>query len=435
MDHLEAIRDLRFPAPLPQRLLHVRQHVDAPRVEDVAAAVEESLRPLLSVLRPRARVAVGVGSRGIHDLPLIVRTVVSVLTAHGVAPTIVPAMGSHGGATAEGQIDVLERLGVTEASVGAPIAASMEVVEIGRIPGGPRLYQGMDSHAADHTLLISRIKPHTDFRGKLESGPAKMTVIGLGKRTGAEAMHMGGTVSFQQYLAPAAAQCAQQSNLLGALCLLENAREETAHVTFLAADEIGGPREEALLVQAKSLLGRIPLNEVDVLVVREMGKEISGTGFDTNVIGRLRVPGQDDRFGKLFAAVIAVLDLTPNTHGHASGIGLADVTTARLVRQIDWGATYTNAVTAGIFGLQRHALPITMASDERALEVAVRCCARPADAARWLFIRNTLAVEELWVSESLRDTVAAHNELTILGETPLCFDAAGVMQSPWSMPG
>ncbi len=382
MDHLDAIRELRFPAPLPERLIQVRQHVDSPRVVHVAAAVEAALQPLLPALKPGEKVAIGVGSRGIHNLPLIVRAVVDALLARGTHPYIVPAMGSHGGATAEGQIGVLERLGVTEESAGAPIVASMEVVEIGRVPGGPSIYQGIDAHSADHTLLIARIKPHTDFRGRIESGPSKMAVIGLGKRTGAEAMHVGGTASFQQFLARGAAVGAQRSNLLGALCILENAHEETARITSLAATEFGGPLEEALLVEARSLLGRIPFAEVEVLVVREMGKEISGTGFDTNVIGRLRIPGQDDRFGDFFTPVLAVLDLTPGTHGHASGIGLADVTTARLVRKIDWTATYTNAITAGIFGLQRHALPITMADDQRALEVAVRCCARPIADAR-----------------------------------------------------
>ncbi len=434
MNQLEAIRDLRFPAPLPQHLLHLRHHMDAPRVDDVAVAVVQVLEPLLRSVQPGARVAVCVGSRGIHNLPLIVRTVIELLKAHGAQPYIVPAMGSHGGATAAGQIGVLERLGVTPESTGAPVTASMDVVEIGRIPGGPRIYQGRDAYGADHTLLIARIKPHTDFRGTLESGPAKMAVIGLGKQTGAQAMHVGCAASFQAYLAPGASLAAQQSNLLGALCVLENAHEETARVVALAAGEIGGPREQALLVEAKALLGRIPFDEVDVLVVREMGKEISGTGFDTNVIGRLRIPGQDDRFGNLFAVVIAVLDLTPGTHGHASGMGLADVTTARLVQKIDWAATYTNAITAGIFGLQRHALPITMANDERALEVAVRCCARPVDAARWLFVRNTLAVDELWVSETLRAAVLSNPALEILDETPLAFDAAGVMQSPWLMP-
>ncbi len=404
------------------------------RVADVTAAVAEALQPLIAQVQLGAQVAVGVGSRGIHNLPLIVRTVVTLLQQAGAKPYIVPAMGSHGGATAEGQIGVLERLGITMESVGAPIVASMEVVELGRIAGGPALYQGVDSHGAQYTLLIARIKPHTDFRGALESGPSKMAVIGLGKQIGAQAMHVGGTASFQRYLGTGAATVAAQSNLLGALCVLENAHEETARVVALAAHEIGGAREQALLVEAKALLGRIPLDEADILVVREMGKEVSGTGFDTNVIGRLRIPGQDDRFGPFLAAVVAVLDLTPGTHGHASGIGLADVTTARLVRQIDWSATYTNAVTAGIFGLQRHALPITMADDERALEVAARCCARPVADARWIFVRNTLAVDELWVSETLRSAVAAQPTLEILGETALSFDGAGAMTSPWAMP-
>ncbi len=424
---------LRFEAPLPDTLLEVQQRIDAPCVADPPAAVHAQTLRLLAGVQPGARVAVGVPSRGVAGLPDLVRAVVGAVRACGALPYLVPAMGSHGGATAEGQIAVLERLGVTEASAGCPVHASMEVVQVGTLDDGTPLYQGMDSFSADHTLLVSRVKPHTDFRAHLESGPSKMAAIGLGKQRGAAALHTGGTASFQRLLAPAARIYAARTNLLGALCLVENAREETAIVQGLTADEIGTEAESVLLEQARRLMARLPLDELEVLVVRRIGKNISGTGLDPNVVGRLRIPGQDDHFGPLHVAVIAVLDLSDETHGHASGIGLADVTTRRLVEKIDWDATYTNGITAGIFGLQRQMLPIPMADDQRAVEVALRCCGRPATQARMALIEDTLHLEQFWVSETLRSAVEATPALAIVGECPLQFDARGTMLRPWAM--
>ncbi len=206
MKLLEQIQQLDFPAPLPETLLVVEQRFDAPQVPDVAAAARKALEEsgMLAKMRPGQSVAVGAGSRGIANLPTIVCAVVERLKEAGLKPFVVPAMGSHGGATAEGQLEMLAQLGVTEAAVGTEIRATMEVKEIGRIPDGPPLYQGVDSMAADHTILVSRIKPHTDFRSHLESGPSKMCVIGLGKQHGAALMHAGGGANFQKYLEPAA---------------------------------------------------------------------------------------------------------------------------------------------------------------------------------------------------------------------------------------
>lgn len=424
---------MRFPAQLPTTLYEVRFRHQPEALQDVAGAVRGEVARLPTARARAGTVAVGVGSRGIANLPTIVRAVVEALRAQGHTPWIVPAMGSHGGATASGQIEVLARLGVTEESAGAPIRATMEAAEIGALEDGPRLYQGLDSQAADYTILVSRIKPHTDFHGVVESGPAKMAVIGLGKQCGAEAMHAGATAYFTRFLAPAADIYAKTTNLAGAICLVENAREETVIVRALSAGEIGGPAEVALLDEARARLGRLPFEAIDVLVVREMGKNVSGTGFDTNVIGRLRIPGQPENFGPPNVTVLAVLDLTPETHGHAAGIGLADVTTQRLVDQIDWEMTLTNSVTAGIFGLQRNALPITMADDRAALEVAVRCCARPLDEASMVLIRSTLFLEPFWVNEALREGVEADARLVITGSASLAFDGAGVMTSPWEM--
>ena len=342
-------------------------------------------------------------------------------------------MGSHGGATPAGQKEMLAQLGVTEASIGAEIQTTMAVQQIGQIADGPPLYQGEDSAAADHALLISRIKPHTDFRSHLESGPSKMCVIGLGKQHGAALMHAGGGANFQKYLQPAARVYEANSNFVGAICPIENAYDETAEIVGLTAAEVGTAREAALLEKAKSLMATLPFPEIDVLVVRDLGKNISGTGMDTNIVSRLMIPRQPEEFGNVDVAVITVLDLTDETHGNVAGLGLANVTTARVANKIDRVATYTNAVTSGIFGMWRVSLPITMADDRRALQVSIRGCARPAEDARMVFIQDTLAVQRLWVSPNLRSAVEAHPRLSIAEEIPLAFGAKGAMASPWNL--
>jgi hypothetical protein len=435
MHLLTQIQSLDVSAALPATLLAVEQRFDAPRVDDVAAAARAALDQsgLLERIAPGASVAVGVGSRGIANLPLIVRAVIDHLRAAGAAPFVFPAMGSHGGATAEGQRMLLAELGVTPERIGAEVRATMEVREIGQLPDGPALFQDLISAAADATLLINRVKPHTDFRGRIESGLAKMEVIGLGKRHGAVRMHALGVPGFQRFLASAAQIYAARTNVIGGLAILENACDQTAAIIGLAGQEIGGPREAQLLVRAKELMASLPFPAIDVLVVRQIGKDISGTGMDTNIIGRLMIPRQPEDFGGPDAAVIVALELTEATNGNAIGLGLANVTTARLAGQIDWAATYTNAITAGIFGMWRASLPITMPDDRRALQVAVRCCGQPEADARLVLIRDTLTLDRLWVSHSLRPAVEAHPRLAITEEVPLAFDADGTMTRPWRL--
>jgi hypothetical protein len=432
---LKQTRGLNFPATLPQTLLEVEQYFDAPRVADVAGAAISALEEsgVLAQMASGASVALGVGSRGIRNLPVIVEAVVARLRAAGAEPFIVPAMGSHGGATAEGQRSILAELGITPKRVGAEIRASMEVIQVGQVPQGPPLFQDVISAAADHTLLINRVKPHTDFRGSLESGLAKMAVIGLGKQRGAVAMHATGASGFRHFLASAARIYETHSNLRGGLAILENAYDATAEIVGLSVDEIGGKREVALQKRAKALMARLPFSEIDVLVVRQIGKNISGTGMDTNIIGRLMIPRQPEDFGGPDVAVIAVLDLTEETHGNAAGLGLANVATGRVLNKINWTDTYTNAITSGIFGMQRVSLPIIMASDRDALQVAIRGCGQPQRAARLVFIRDTLTLDRLWVSPNLHSTIVSHPRLTVVAEAPLSFTTAGAIVSPWQL--
>lgn len=435
MKLLEQIKELDFPAELPDTLLNVHQTFDAPDVGDIDAAVKRALKEdgLLAAMKPGATVAVGVGSRGVANIPAITKAAVDGLRDAGMNPFVLPAMGSHGGATAEGQKQVLTDLGVTEESVGCAIKATMEVKQIGEIPNGPPLYQDVLSASADHCILISRIKPHTDFRSHLESGPSKMCVIGWGKQHGAAIMHSGGGANFQKYLAPAARIYEKNTNFVGAVSVVENAYEGTAKIVGLTADKVGLEPEAKLLEEAKSLLASLPFPEIDILVVRELGKNISGTGMDTNIISRLLIPRQPENFGNVDIAVIAVLDLTEATHGNACGLGLANITTARLVNKTDWVATYTNTITSGIFGMYRTSLPLTMPTDRSALEVAMRGCARPPADARMVFIDNTLMLENMWVSPNLREAVEDHPRLTIKSEHTLAFDTDGTMEWPWAM--
>ena len=433
MNLLEQIQSLNFPAQLPSTLLPVRQQFDDAHLADVPAAVQAAWAEsgLLAQIEAGQRVAIGVGSRGITHLAAIVQTTVAQVLARGAQPFITPAMGSHAGATAEGQQQMLAQLGITPESVGAPIEATMAVQQIGRLPDGPPLFQDEVSAAADHTLLINRVKPHTSFRSNLESGLAKMAVIGLGKQRGAAAMHSRGTKYLKESLAPAARIYGQRTNLLGGLAILENAYHQTTEVVALDAAQIGGPAETQLLRRAQAFLPGLPFPEIDVLVVRHLGKNISGTGLDTNVIGRVKIPREPETFGGPDVAVIVVLDLTAQTHGNANGIGLANVTTARVAQKINWQATYTNAISSGAFGMWRVSLPLTLPNDEQALSVALRGCGLPPAEARWVFIEDTLNLERLWISPNLRPIAEAQPHVSVEHEVALTFNCDGTMQQPW----
>ena len=436
MNLFDQIKTLNFSAPLPETLLAVEQRFDAPRVTDVVGATQEALHQseLLARMRPGDSVAVGVGSRGIANLAVIVRTTVEALKAADFKPFIIPAMGSHGGATVEGQIGMLANLGITAATVGAEIRATMEVRQIGRLPDGPPLFQDVISAAADHTLLINRVKPHTSFHGEMESGLAKMAVIGLGKQRGAEMMHSMGVEGLRRFIAPAARFYETETNLRGGLAIIENATHQTAEIVGLTGADIGGPRETELLRRSKELMPSLPFEEIDVLVVRDMGKNISGTGMDTNVINRLDIPGQPEPQDKPRITIIAVLDLTEATHGNCTGLGLANVTTTRLAQKIDWVAFYTNALTSGILNMARASLPLTLADDRQVIQAAVRGCGQPQqETARLVFIRDTLSLDHFWVSPSLREVVETRFGLSVIKETPLQFDKMGRMVEPWEL--
>lgn len=338
-------------------------------------------------------------------------------------------MGSHGGATPEGQLQVLKSLGITEETVGAPIYSSMEVDEVGRLERGTPVYIDRIALGADGIIVVGRVKPHTDFKGQIESGLMKMITIGLGKQKGAEMIHWYQSEGYHRVMLEAARLIMKKAPIILGLAIVENARQEIAIVKALEPDEIE-KEEMNLLEKAKELLARLPFKEIDVLIVDEIGKEISGVGMDTNVTGRYWIPGESDpRAPKIKR--IAVLDLSEETHGNAIGIGLADLTTRRAISKVDYDSTFVNSLTAG--SLETAKIPIFLPNDRDAIATAIRTCA-PIDPAKAKVVRieNTLELERFWISESLAEMVNSNRELAermeLIGEPrELQFDVLGTL--------
>lgn len=399
-------------------LYRVRQRWESHSLLDIAATVWEQLERVgvRERIVPGSRIAVPAGSRGIRDIVPVLQAVVAFLRGAGAQPFIVPAMGSHGGATVEGQVAVLTSLGITEQAIGCPILATMDAIVCDHLPDGTTVY--LDRHAAeaDGILVVNRIKPHTSFHADIESGLAKMCAVGLGKQAGAEIVHSRGVYGLRSQIGPIARLVVERGGVLAGLAILEDAFKQTADIVALPPQEIGGAGEAALLERSRALMARLPFDQLDVLVVDEMGKDISGTGMDTNVIGRLRIPGEPEPATPRISVVV-VLDLTEASRGNGAGVGLADLIPARLANKIDLATTYISHLTAGIIGLQRGALPITLPTSRETVAMALRVCGQPdPGAVRLARIRNTLRLEELLVTPPLLPEIANSPHLELLGE-------------------
>lgn len=394
----------------------VRQKFEGPEVEDIAGEVRRRLeRPeLWERVRPGARIALGVGSRGIGGLREIVQTTVEVLKGKGFQPFIVPAMGSHGGATAEGQRRLLAGYGISEETLGVPVEGSMEVVQVGTGSGGVPVFFSRPALEADGIIPICRIKPHTAFRGRYESGVLKMLVIGFGKHRGAATVHAQGFERFAEMIPELGGMLLEKTPVLFALATVENAFDRPALLEALTPREIL-EREPLLLEQARAWMGRILFDEFDLLVVDEIGKDISGDGMDPNVTGRFSQPFVT---GGPRIQKIVVLDLTQETHGNANGIGGADVTTQKVVEQMDFTQTYTNALTSTVLSVVK--LPLVMPTAESAIAVGLGTCngVSPPEA-RVVRIKNTLELHRLWISEALLKEARGRTDLELLEEAPL----------------
>ncbi|UCF92212.1 MAG: DUF2088 domain-containing protein [Desulfobacterales bacterium] len=386
-------------------LYRIQQKFDVTSIADVAGAVRAEFAAFDpgSRIRPGQKVAVGVGSRGTHDLKILVATVVECLRALQLEPYIIPAMGSHGSATGEGQAQVLAELGISEASVGAPIVSHMDVVSLGRLDAGAEVFFAQDALAADHIVVINRVKPHTAFRSDVESGLCKILAVGCGRQKGASNMHK---FDLGQTIVPAAQMIIAKASVLCGLAVIENATGGT-HSLKLAPPQEFADVDREFLKQAWKLFPKLPLDDLDILLVDEMGKDVSGAGMDPNVIGFWRREGGPR---KPDYRTLVVLDLTPQSHGNATGIGMADLTTRRMIDQIDWRATYMNALTSGILRSAR--MPIPCADDREALEVAFN---RSPDlqGVRMARIANTGSLATFWVTDAVLPELRAQSHIHV----------------------
>lgn len=385
-------------------MYRIEQQFDVVSIKDVAACVREQFAGFKAdKIRPGQSVAVAVGSRGTHDLRTLVKTVVECLQSMGLKPYIIPAMGSHGGATGEGQMQVLAELGITEDSMGAPIVSSMDVVSLGHLDSGAEIFFAKDALEADHIVVINRVKPHTAFRGEVESGLCKILALGCGKQRGASNMHkydLGSTII------PAAHMIFEKTPVLCGLAVTEDALGGT-HSMKLARPEEFVEVDKKFLNEAWTLLPRIPIEDLDVLVVDEMGKDVSGAGMDPNVIGFWRREGG---LRKPDYRTLIVLDLTPQSHGNATGIGMADLTTRRVMEKIDLSATYMNALTSGVLRSSR--LPIALENDLAVLGAALDQGPDPLGA-RMARIINTGSLETFWVTEALLSELSGKEKILV----------------------
>lgn len=412
------------------KVFRVRQRFHSTRVEDIPAGVarEFARLDLSHRLKPGDSVAITSGSRGVANIAAITRSLAEELKKRGARPFIVPAMGSHGGGTAAGQRGVLERYGIAEAAMGVPIRATMETLPIGETPEGIPVVLDRNALEADHIAVVNRIKPHTDFDAEIESGLTKMLAIGLGKHQGAIRYHRANKrYGYYRVLTGVAEVVRRRCSILLGLGIVENGYDQTGVIEAMTSTELFEV-EKRLLKVAKSWLARIPFDRGDLLLVDEMGKNVSGTGMDTNVIGRRASAGQPFAGAPRFSRIM-VRDLTPESYGNAIGVGMADVVTRRLVDKIDTRPTYVNALTST--NLESVRIPVTLDSDREALETAISTSgASSGEDCRMVWIRNTLKLDRFVASEALLDEVESNRDLQVLerlGE--LDFDAQGNLKN------
>ncbi len=413
------------------KVVLVRQHSAIAAIQDIVAVVKQEFNALHLELKSGASIAIAVGSRGISNHALIIKTIVEEIKALGAKPFIVPAMGSHGGATAEGQVMVLETLGITEQSIGVPIRSSMEVVQIGITESGIPVLVDKIAIESDGIVLVHRVKAHTDFEGPIESGLMKLITIGLGKHKGAQTAHRFAVKRGFNLVIPVVARYVlQNAPILCGIGLVENFYHETAIVKAMKPENLE-EAEKALLREAKKMMARIPFDILDVVVVQEIGKKISGTGMDTNVVGRIYNVAEPEAPFPQYTRIVA-LDLANDTYGNAIGIGMADLTTRQLVDKIDFKTTAINCLTGA--APEKGRIPIALESARAAIAAAFTICgpAEPEEA-RMVWIKNTLELDQFYISQALIPEISANPNVEVLTDLmELPFDAEGNLS--WAIP-
>ena len=419
---MDIIKELLKDVPLP-RMVKIRQTFNADEILDVSAALSTALvdSGQLKQIKPGMNIAIAAGSRGVAQIATLVRTTVAEVKKQGANPFVVPAMGSHGGATAAGQAEVLVHLGITEEYVGCPIVSSMEVVEITRLPNGMPVYIDKNAYQADGIIVINRIKPHTAFRGPNESGLVKMITIGLGKQKGAESCHAYGFKHMHSLIPAMAQEMLKLAPIMFGIATVENAYDHVAKVIVAGAAELI-ETDRKLLIEAKAAMPRIEFSPIDVLVIEEIGKDISGDGMDPNITGRYPTPYPT---GGPEVSKMVVLDLTEKTGGNANGVGTADFTTRRLVNKTDFQSLYANGITSTV--VRPNAIPMTLDCDLDAIRAAVKTSnALDLSKVRLVRIKNTLQLGEIMISEAMLPDALSLANVTICSEPfEMQFDEQG----------
>ncbi|WP_424009197.1 DUF362 domain-containing protein [Haloferax denitrificans] len=426
-ERLEAVNDATLD-DLPA-FATVRSVSDPPEVDDVRASAVEAVDdiPAFETLPSGSSVAITAGSRGIHDMPAVLAAVVEELQTRDLDPFIMPAMGSHGGATADGQVQTLASLGVTEASMGCEVRSSMAVERVAEDPNGEPIYAAKDALEADAILLANRVKLHTDYRGPIESGLCKMAVVGLGKHRGAENMHNAAIArGFDEVIPERAEILLAETDIVGGIAVVENDHERAAFIEGVPAEELP-ERETELLERSKELFPSLPVDQLDFLMVDELGKNISGTGMDTNVVGRVWFHNQPEVNSPEITRIY-VRSVTPESHGNAIGIGLADYVNQSLVEAVDFEDMYVNITTSG--EPERSKIPFVVPCDATALILAASMTGVPdLSEMRIGRITNTLEPGTMLASEPVLEELSGRDDVEIGDRRRLEFDADGTLVS------
>ncbi|SDO91005.1 protein of unknown function [Eubacterium maltosivorans] len=405
-------------------LYRVRQKWKTDFLENPEETVIREMSLYKERIRPGSRIGIAAGSRGIYHYSRIIKAVVDFVKESKAEPFIIPAMGSHGGATAEGQLEVLEGYGITPESMGVPFLSSMETNTIGYTKEGVPVHFDKNACSMDGIIMVNRIKPHTDFHGEIESGIMKQMAIGLGKQRGASTIHRRGIYGLSVLMPESARVILDKMPILMGVAILENQQDLTAKIEVLPAERIEA-RERELLKEAKALLPALPCDKLDVLVLQEMGKNISGTGIDPNIVGRYLIRNMPDQLPDIYR--IVCLDLTEESQRNAIGVGIADLITRRMYEKINFEPTYVNTMTSGF--LERGFMPVVAESDREAIETALNCCNRyvTAENARMVMAKNTLELQELIVSEAL--LLELEGKVEIMEKVQLNWDKQGYMKN------
>lgn len=422
------IRHLIQHMPLP-RVIEVQQKFLAIQISDIEGALKNELaKPgILDSVQSGMRIALAVGSRGLAQLPLLVRVTVEELKKRGAFPFIVPAMGSHGGASAEGQRQLLANLGITEESSGCPIISSMDVVEVGKLDNGLAVLMDKQAFNADGIVVLNRVKPHNAFTGPSESGLVKMVSIGLGKQRGADSCHAFGFKYMPEHILEMAKIKLATGKILFGIGTVENAYDQITHLEAVPAESLI-EADQRMLLLARSNMPRIMFEEIDVLIVDRIGKEFSGGGMDGNITGRHPTPYKT---GGIHASRVVVFDVTQKSQGNSNGMGMADIITRALFEKIDYDAIYANALTSTVTDSVR--IPMIMENEREAIQAAIKTCNAPdLKEVRLVRIKNSLDISEIYISESLLEMAKQNPQIEVLGELKeMSFNEQGDLLDQW----